>query len=149
MRVFLGLCFVVCGAECVDATAGSITVEAKIQQLERELNDALSRADPVSVDILWADDFQFVSPSGQISNKKARLEGLKPSSQKSSTLVSTLDDVQVRVYGPVAVAIVKTTWRGTSNGRTIADPYVATHVWVRSGARWRLSSGHFAQVDSK
>ena len=147
MRVFLGLCFIVCGVACADASA--ITVEAKIQQLERDLNDALSRADPVAVDKLWAEDFQFVSPSGQISNKKARLAGLKPSSQNSSTLVSTIDEVQVRVYGTVAVAIVKTTWRGTISGQTIADPYVATHVWVRSGAHWRLSSGHVAQVDSK
>jgi len=87
----------------------------------------------------------FVNPSGRITNKARRMAGLKPTD--ASTLMSTIDDVQIRVFGTTAVAIVKTTWRGTVGAKTVLDRYVATHVWKRSGTRkWQLTSAHVSQV---
>jgi ketosteroid isomerase-like protein len=123
------------------------TAERQIRQSEQELNDALSAVDVKTIDKLWAEDFVFVNPSGRISNKAKRMAGLKPSDPKAPSLVSTIDDVQVRVFGTLAVAIVKTTWRGTIDSKQTIDPYVATHVWHRSQGRWQLSSAHVSQVE--
>jgi ketosteroid isomerase-like protein len=138
-------------AQTLGATISSASDSAMLQirRLEIELNDALMRGDAAAVDKLWADDFQFVFPSGTISNKTQRLAGLKPPGPNVPTLVSTVDDVQVRIYGSVAVAIVKTTWRGNIDGKAMADPYVATHVWSRAGRRWQLVSAQVAQIDPR
>lgn len=123
--------------------------ERQIRQLEQQLNDALSTIDVKTIDKIWADDFLFVNPSGRVTNKSQRMAGLNASSSPSMAppLTSTIDDVQVRVFGTSAVAIVKTTWRGTVDAKPIVDPYVATHVWCRSRARWRLTSAHVSHVE--
>jgi ketosteroid isomerase-like protein len=129
--------------------AAAPDAEREIRHLEELLNDALSTLDAKTIDKIWADDFVFVTPSGRIANKAQRLAGLKPADTSAPPLTSTIDDVQVRVYGTSAVAIVKTTWRGSIDAKSIADPYVATHVWVRAGTSWRLASAHVSQVEAK
>jgi ketosteroid isomerase-like protein len=134
----------------LSATQAAVpNAESEIRRLEELLNNALSKVDTKTIDELWSDDFIFVTPSGRIANKAQRLAGLKPLVASEPSLVSVLDDVQVRVYGTSAVAIVKTTWHGTIGDKPFADPYVATHVWVRSGDHWRLASAHVSQVDVK
>lgn len=149
MRKNVRLAPVVVLAICASMSVAAGTPAATIAQLERQLNDALNSVDTVTVDRLWADDFVFVSPAGRISNKRQRLAGMKPVGSDAAALVSTLDDVQVKVYGSVAVAIVKTTWRGTIESKNFIDPYVATHVWVLSGSSWRLTFAQVAQVERK
>jgi ketosteroid isomerase-like protein len=122
-------------------------VESEIRGLESELNAALSKVDAKAIDRLWADDFVFVNPSGRIANKAQRMERLKPPDPTAPALISTVDDVQIRVYGDSAVAIVRTTWRGSIDGKAIADPYIATHVWVHSAEQWRLASAHVSRVE--
>jgi ketosteroid isomerase-like protein len=129
--------------------AGVINAEREIRDLEEVLNNALNTIDAKTIDGIWSDDFVFVAPSGRIANKVQRMAGLKPAAAAQSPLVSTLDNVQIRVYGTCAVAIVKSTWRGTVDAKPFADSYVATHVWVRTGEIWRLVSAHVSQVESK
>ncbi|MDP9009781.1 MAG: nuclear transport factor 2 family protein [Pseudomonadota bacterium] len=140
----------ICGMALSPAAgAGLPNAEREIRHLEELLNDALSTVDTKTIDRLWAEDFVFVAPSGRIANKAQRMAGLKPADSSAPPLISTLDDVQVRRYGTTAVAIVKTTWRGSMDAKSFVAPYVATHVWVRSGASWRLASAHVSQVEVK
>jgi ketosteroid isomerase-like protein len=125
------------------------TAERQIRQCEQELNDALNAIDVKSIDKIWADDFLFVNPSGRVTDKQKRMAGLKPSDPATPSLMSTIDDVQVRVFGTLAVAIVKTTWRGAVDAKPVVDSYVATHVWNRSGGRWRLTSAHVSHVEAE
>jgi len=137
----------------VAATAGAgapaQSVESQIRGLENELNAALSAADARAIDRLWAEDFVFVDPSGRIANKAQRMANLPPPDRTAPALISTVDDLQIRVYADSAVAIVKTTWRGSIGGKAIVDPYVATHVWVHSADQWRLASAHVSQVEKR
>jgi ketosteroid isomerase-like protein len=125
------------------------TAERQIRQLEQQLNDALSAIDVKTIDKIWADDFLFVNPSGRVANKAQRMAGLKPLDPATPSLTSTIDELQVRVFGTSAVAVVKTTWRGTIDAKAVVDSYVATHVWNRSGARWRLTSAHVSHVEAE
>jgi ketosteroid isomerase-like protein len=119
-------------------------VQKQIIALEQRLNDALSRADAKVIEEIWADDFVFVFPSGKVSNKSERLARLGPGTA-APELLSSLDEVSVRTFGEVAVAIVKTTWQGTADGKPVKQAYVATHVWARRGGIWRLVSAQVAQ----
>jgi ketosteroid isomerase-like protein len=145
----VALSLIVSMASSALATQPMSTEERQIRQREQELNDALSAVDVKAIDKIWADDFLFVNPSGRISNKEKRMAGLKPPDPAMPSLVSTIDEVRVRVFGPSAVAIVKTTWRGTIDAKPIVDSYVATHVWNRSEGRWRLTSAHVSHVEEE
>lgn len=131
------------------AAAHESPAQLEIVALERRLNDALSRLDATVIAKLWSEDFVFVAPNGRISGKAARLAGLAPVGSVKDALVSTIDEVSVRIFGTVAVAIVRTSWRGVAKGKPFSDPYIATHVWVKTGKSWQLSSAHVAQVSTK
>lgn len=149
MKHAVALSLFVSMASSAFASQPMSTDELQIRQREQELNDALSALDVKAIDKIWADDFLFVNPSGRISNKEKRMAGLKPPDPAMPSLTSTIDEVRVRVFGPSAVAIVKTTWRGTVDGKPIVDSYVATHVWNRSRGRWWLTSAHVSHVEEE
>jgi ketosteroid isomerase-like protein len=134
---------------CSSAQAAVPNAEREIRDLEELLNDAFNTIDAKTIDGIWSDDFVFVAPSGRIANKAQRMAGLKPAAGPKPPLVSTLNDVQIRVYGATAVVIVKSTWSGIVDAKPFADSYVATHVWARVGEGWRLVSAHVSQVESK
>ena len=98
---------------------------------------------------LWSDSFVFIAPNGKASNKSERLAGLPPASSSEDSVVSKLDNVSVRTYGSVAVAIVKTSWHGIADGKPFAAPFIATHVWAKEGKSWRLTSAQVAEVSAK
>jgi ketosteroid isomerase-like protein len=129
--------------------AAAPNAEREIRDLEEHLNNAFNTIDAKAIDGIWSDDFVFVAPSGRIANKVERMAGLKPAAAPKPPLVSALNDVQIRVYGASAVAIVKSTWSGTVDAKSFADSFVATHVWIRAGESWRLVSAHVSQVQSK
>ena len=123
-----------------------VRAQREVIAAEHRLNDALSRIDAGVIAQIWAEDFQFVFPNGKVSDKSERLAGL--GSPGTDTMISTIDDLSVRIYGNAAVAIVKSTWRGTAGGKSFATPYVATHVGIKLGNSWRLTSAQVAQSTS-
>jgi len=84
--------------------------------LENRLSDALARYDAATVAELWDDSFVFVFPNGHVSHEDANM----------------------------AVVTVRSAWR--SNPAEAGDRYIATHVWVRRGDRWRLVSAQVAHI---
>jgi ketosteroid isomerase-like protein len=112
--------------------------------LEDRLSDALARYDAASVADLWDDSFVFVFPNGHVFHKAERLARLTPPTGAApSTLSSHNDKVDVAYQdADMAVVIVHSAWR--SSPAEAGDRYVATHVWVRRGDRWRLVSAQVA-----
>lgn len=120
----------------------------EIVRLEKELGAALSRVDLPLIDKMWAPDLLYISPNGKVFDKPQRMASMEASA-KAPPVASTVDDVQVRVYGKTAVAIVKTTWRGTTDGKPFADSFIATHVWVKSAPGWRLAGAQVTPITAK
>jgi len=115
--------------------------------LENRLSDALARYDAATVAELWDDSFVFVFPNGHVSHKADRLAGLKsaPVAAGSAALTSHNDSVDVQYEDAnMAVVTVRSAWR--SNPAEAGDRYIATHVWVRRGDRWRLVSAQVAHI---
>ncbi|HUO91653.1 MAG TPA: nuclear transport factor 2 family protein [Rhizomicrobium sp.] len=116
-------------------------------QLEDRLSDALAAYDAKAVDSLWDDSFVFVWPSGKRSTKAERIAGLTKPRAPGPQLVSHNDSVDV-IYEDdrVAVVLVRSTWM--MNDKAIGASYLATHVWIRRGDRWRLLAAQVAQIKS-
>jgi hypothetical protein len=114
--------------------------------LESRLSQALARYDRATVSDLWDESFVFVFPNGHIAHRAERLAGLTaPPPSESAALTSHNDSVDVQYEDPrIAVVTVRSTWR--SGSIEAGDPYLATHVWIRRGERWRLLSAQVARV---
>ena len=112
--------------------------------IEGRLSNALARYDTKIADEMWDDNFVFVAPNGHLAHKAASLANLSRSrASEAPTLTSHNDSVDVQYEDVnVAVVTVSSTWRFGTAAK--ADPYVATHVWVRRGKRWRLLSAQVA-----
>jgi hypothetical protein len=72
------------------------------------------------------------------------MAGLNPPAGATGALTSHNDSVEVQYEDRgMAVVLVRSSWRqgDVVQGR----PYVATHVWIRRPAGWRLVAAQVAQ----
>lgn len=146
----LAIIFVSLGLPAMGAYAAKpkTDVAADIVSLERDLGAALSRVDLPLIDKMWAPDLLYISPGGAVLDKTQRMAAMA-ASKAGPSVVSSVDDVQVRVYGNTAVAIVKTSWRGTRDGKAFTDSFIATHVWVKSAPGWRLAGAQVTPIAAR
>jgi Domain of unknown function (DUF4440) len=119
---------------------------ARFSVLEDHLSEALAAYDAAEVAKLWDDAFVFVNPDGRMAKKAQRLAGIRrPDAKAGPPLTSHNDSVDVQYEDAnVAVVLVRSTWR--QGDRQLGQPYLATHVWIRRGADWKLLSAQVAQL---
>ncbi len=117
----------------------------RFNALEAKLSNALASYDRSTLDRLWDDQLVFVFPNGTISRKAERLKAqMPPVGPISPKLVATNDSVKVEYEDAhLAVVIVRSSWKF---GDAPAEPFVATHVWIRRPETWRLISASVAEV---
>jgi ketosteroid isomerase-like protein len=129
------------GAPAADAVSAEV----------RRYFEAVQRNDAASLDSLLAQDYVEVSPLGQV-DKRAQVIGFYRTAAKAQTgQVSELgdvaiDDLSVRLYGDVAVAIVRESFKMKVAGEAVARPMRSTLVWHKSGDGWKLVSSHHTTV---
>ena len=114
--------------------------------LEDQLSAALAAYDAGEVGRMWDDAFVFVNPDGRVAKKAQRLAGIRrPAAPTGLPLTSHNDSVDVQYEDAhLAVVLVRSTWR--QGDKQLGQPYLATHVWVRRGADWKLLSAQVAQA---
>ena len=143
MRLLFILSLLAAGVVAADTTADVV-------QLEQKLTDALQRSDVDAVAALWADDLVWIGLSGKRSSKAEQLAGMKAQAAAPGSAPAVVGvvnkDVNVRVYGETAVAIVLSTWTVRTPDGERASDYLATHVWNERGGQWRLVSAHISRV---
>lgn len=116
-------------------------IAASILELEKEIGAAISRGDAAVADRIWSDAYQYLGSDGKLYDKAQRLALTKPAAPGANAPVGSVDDVRIRVIDDsVAVALVWTTWRSTVDGQERVLRFVASHVWVREAAGWRLNT---------
>jgi len=143
MRLLFILSLLAAGVVAADTTADVV-------QLEQKLTDALQRSDVDAVAALWADDLVWIGLSGKRSSKAEQLAGMKAQAAAPGSAPAVVGvvnkDVNVRVYGETAVAIVLSTWTVRTPDGERASDYLATHVWNERGGQWRLVSAQISRV---
>jgi hypothetical protein len=98
----------------------------EIQKLFSDLNEAITKKDRARLDQLYADEFQFIRPSGAVINKAAQIGGIMANDPISATPVPAPATDSLMVYGEVAVA--RHTLRGTA----------VSSIFVKTDGQWRL-----------
>lgn len=98
----------------------------EIQKLFSELNDAITKRDRARLEQLYADEFQFIRPSGGVINKVTQISGIMSSDPISSIPIPAPPIESLMVYGDVVVS--RHTVRGTA----------VSSIFVKKDGHWQL-----------
>jgi hypothetical protein len=98
----------------------------EIQKLFSDLNEAITKRDRSRLEQLYADEFQYIRPSGGVINKVTQIGGIMSSDPIFSTPIPAPAIESLMVYGDVVVA--RHTVRNTA----------VTSIFVKKDGRWQL-----------
>jgi ketosteroid isomerase-like protein len=118
--------------------------EHPMYELSRRWAAAELSSDADTLDTLATDDFTLVGPLGFVLDRQQWLDRYRNGDLVTSSLV--WDQVQVRDYGDVAVAVGVHTQEAAYRGQPADGRFRATHIAVRSGGRWLLAGIHMSPI---
>lgn len=116
--------------------ARNTKTEQELLKANQEYDLALLRADATALDRLYADEFIYTNPDGEIRNKAQQLAFTRSSDLKFESAQSS--DVKIRVYGKTAVMTGRFNAKGTFKGENIDVRERYTAVWVKQNGRRQL-----------
>ena len=118
-------------------------MDNRIRYFLQQWASAERAGDAAALDKLLTDNFIGVGPVGFALPKAA---WIGRHSQGLHYDAFDIDEVQVRTYGDVAVAVARDTQRGTAFGHPVPEALRTTHVLVRHADSWRLASLHMSFI---
>ena len=122
------------------------TTKVEIQKLFSDLNDAITKRDRPRLEQLYADEFQFIRPSGGVINKVTQINGIMSSDPIASTPIPAPAIESLIVYGDVVVS------RHTVRGTAVSSIFVKKdgHCnYSRHKARVWRPSANYERVKTK
>ena len=98
----------------------------EIQKLFSDLNEAIVKKDRPRLEQLYADEFQFIRPSGAVANKANQINGIMANDPLAANPVPAPAADSLMVYGDAVVA------RNTVRNTMISS------IFVKRNGRWQL-----------
>lgn len=129
MRIVITIVFLLITPAFVQAQShGNKDEKTKeeIQKLFSDLNEAIVKKDRSRLEQLYADEFQFIRPSGAVINKATQINGVMSNDPLASNPVPAPAADSLMVYGDTVVA------RNTVRGTAISS------VFVKRNGNWQL-----------
>jgi ketosteroid isomerase-like protein len=108
-----------------------------ITELEERLAQAWVKRDRPFIDALLASDWTVIDQSGRTLTKQQVLEETFASAERTIDTMA-VDDVRVRVFGPVAVVTGRTRATGSYQGRQASVALRFTDVFHFRDSRWQV-----------
>ena len=111
--------------------------EEQLKQLEQRLVHAWIKKDRETVNEILADDWSVIDPNGRVLTKAQVLaEGFE--SETRNIVSGTIDEVQVRLLGHVAVVTGRTVATGSYHDNPFSVRLRFTDVCEKQGAHWQV-----------
>lgn len=151
-KILIGLAIVFIAFQNAEAQTVTGAANSKIEQellkANREYDAAIVAGDANVLDRIFADDFVYTNPDGEVKNKAQQLAFARSGDLKLESGQS--DDVKVRVYGNTAVMTGRFTAKGQFKGKNLEINERYTAVWIKQNGRWRLiaEQGNFIKPQS-
>jgi ketosteroid isomerase-like protein len=127
------------------AQANSATA-AEIRHATRRYDAALRRADVAALEQVWAEEYTFVNPRGELLTKAERLANFRAGRTTFDTLTPQAREERIRVYGDVAVHANRLTIGGRYSGQAHGGTYRSLVIWVRRDGRWQQVASQLTLV---
>lgn len=117
----------------------------EIDRMEDAWRDALLRRDASAINLMVADDYIGISPSGILQTKDQLVTELRNGVMRIRSL--EFSDRKVRFYGATALVTSRADVSGATSDGDITGSYRYTHVWVRdSKGQWRIASFEASRI---
>lgn len=126
------------------STAATETTEKTVRQVEQRFTAALLKKDDVTFGELLADDLLHISFDGQVAGKTEYMAFFKEGAWQYRKYEPS--NITVKVLGNVAVVTGRVDRAIVINSQETTGAFAFTHVWVRAGNRWRLTSSQVTTV---
>ena len=122
----------------------TLAVEQEILAAEHNWLDVIKKSDSKALQTLLRDDYINIEATGQIQNKIQTMNAadeIAADPKKAGSTALSISAVRVRPYGPVVVVTAAASIGGS---KTVGIRF--THVWVKSGDQWLLSSSQSTRI---
>jgi ketosteroid isomerase-like protein len=140
---FLLFVFIAAFSSCSN---DSKKAEQELLQLNNRYDSALVNNNVAALDSLYADDFIYTTPDGEVRNKEQEITLIKKGELKLNWGKS--EDVRVKVYDNAAVVtgIFRATGSFKNNPINIHERY--SSFWIKKDKRWRMvaEQGNFIKM---
>src|SRR5438045_8674830 len=103
------------GQTAEQKSAPASSEEIAIREVEEKFAIAYGHNDADALDALWASDYTFVNPAGQVWTKPQRLAAIRCGELKIESY--SRDDEKIRAYVNAAVVPYRSHAKAESNGR--------------------------------
>jgi ketosteroid isomerase-like protein len=119
--------------------------EQEVRQIIEKFRSALVKGDVLTLQQIWANDYVFVNPSGEVLTKEQRLANIRSGATKLEA-INQQEDTKIRVYQNSAVSTSRETVKGHYSGQPNSGQYRITSVWVKNSEGWQLVSTQMIPV---
>jgi ketosteroid isomerase-like protein len=109
--------------------------EQELRKLESQWQDALMHRDAAMLDRLMDDEYTLITVSGEVVNKAKVLAEIK-SINATADVRNT--EVNVRIYGEVAIVTGLVLITGKFNDKDVSTRSRYTKVYLRRQGQWRV-----------
>jgi ketosteroid isomerase-like protein len=123
----------------IEEVAASIATVDVFTRLENEWNNAIFKKDAKALDLLYAKEYTYTDPTGKVYDKQQDISEATSPNYKSLA-PSVINDINVNLYGNVAVVKGLYTVKATLNGKDISGTNRFVDVFVMRDGRWQCVS---------
>jgi len=135
MRIVLDAAVGLFCAFPIVAPSRQADTRATIEKADQMFADAMVKVDLAALASTYAEDYVFTDPAGRVSHKAELLDSFQRGVIRIRS--QEISDVQVNVYGEVAVEIGKVMSQATRDGHDSGGTFRFTRVWVKRNGRWQ------------
>ena len=119
--------------------------KTELTRLNQQYDSALMNSDTTALNRIYAPEFSYTTPEGQVRNREQQLYNL--ASGGLNLEIGKSDEVSVMVYDSTAVVTGRFLGKGVYKENIIDIKEWYTTVWVKKDGQWRLvkEQGTFIQ----
>ena len=125
-------------------TVATAALVAELSAQADRWDKAIVRKDRAAIEANMAEDFRQIDGAGNVETKSSFLNGLLSTDLQIDPYV--VDDLDVRVYGDVALLSGRTRMTGKYQGKPFVSHYRYIDIYVRRGGAWKIVSVQISRI---
>ncbi len=121
-----------------------MSVEQELEAVASDWDRAMVGNDAAAIGRFMADDWVIVGSDGSVTDKPAFLAHIETGRLTHDVMEST--DYRIRVYGDVAVVVVRGVSGGHFDGAAFREVERSSNVFVKREGQWRCVLTHLSRL---
>jgi ketosteroid isomerase-like protein len=127
------------------STTASTTADQALENRFREYADALTKRDLATLDKIWAPNYTFINPRGELVTKAQRMSNVKSGATEFKAINPQREKLQV--YGDMAIDVGRVTLQGTKyGGQESSGEYRYMNVWKKNQGEWQILANQITLI---